>query len=233
MSKKLIIIIAAAAILSFGGAFGTAWLTRPQSAAAEEPNAAQHRDATRVQAELGVGQPSAEQQERARQRAMTEEQLRTLVKEVRDKSQEYQERLDGLQTQEQRIKVAQDALKEDVKALEDLRVEVATAVAALKAQRDELERTRIRIAENDKVSLKTAATTYEKMDPDSAARLLANTCKAKTGAAADRTTHIEDAVKILYFMTDKKRGAVLTSMMQTEPDLAGALAMKLKQIVEK
>jgi flagellar motility protein MotE (MotC chaperone) len=232
MSKKLIIIIAAAAILSFGGAFGTAWLTRPQPVAAEEPNATEHRDA-RVQAELGVGQPSAEQQEKARQRAMTEEQLRALVKDVRDKAQEYQDKLDGLQTQEQRIKVAQEALKQDVKALEDLRVEVATAVAALKAQRDELERTRIRIAENDKVSLKTAATTYEKMDADNAARLLANTCKAKAGAAAERAANIEDAVKILYFMTDKKRGAVLTSLMQAEPDLAGVLAMKLKQIVEK
>jgi flagellar motility protein MotE (MotC chaperone) len=233
MSKKLIIIIAGAAILSFGGAFGTGWLTKSKAAAAEEPNAAQHRETARVQAELGLSQPSAEQQEKARQRAMTEDQLRALVKEVRDKSQEYQDKLDGLQVQEQRLKVAQDALKADVKTLEDLRVEVAAAVAGLKAQRDELERSRVRITENEKTSLKSLATTYEKMDADSAARLLASMCKGKAASAADRATNLEDAVKILYFMMDKKRGAVLTSLMQAEPDLAGVLAMKLKQIVEK
>ncbi len=234
MSKKLIIIIAAAAVVSFGGAFGTAWLTKPKAAAAAEPNAvAQHGEAARVQAELGLGQPSAEQQEKARQRAMTEEQLRSLVKDVRDKAQEYQDKLDGLQVQEQRIKVAQEALKEDVKALEDLRVEVATAVASLKAQRDELERTRIKITENEKVSLKATSAMYEKMDSDSAARLLANTCKGKTGTAAERAANVQDAVKTLSMMTDKKRGAVLASLMQTEPDLAGVLVMKLKQIVEK
>ena len=234
MSKKLIIIIAAAAVASFGGAFGTGYITKSKAATAAEPNAAPpHGEAARVQAELGLGQPSAEQQEKARQRAMTEEQLRALVKDVRDKAQEYQDKLDGLQVQEQRIKVAQGALKEDVKALEDLRVEVATSVAALKAQRDELERTRIKIAENEKVSLKATATMYEKMDADSAARLLANTCKGRTGTAAEHAANVEDAVKTLSMMTDKKRGAVLASVMQTEPDLAGVLAMKLKQIVEK
>jgi flagellar motility protein MotE (MotC chaperone) len=233
MSKKLIIIIAGAAVLSFGGAFGTAWLTKPKPAAAAEPNASRPQDMARLQAELGLGQATAEQQEKARQRAMTEEQLRTLVKEVRDKVQEYQDKLQGLEVQEQRLKVAQGELKEDVKALEDLRVEVAAAVAGLKAQRDELERTRIKIADGEKANLKAAALTYEKMESDSAARLLASICKARTANAADRATNIEDAVKILSYMTDKKRGGVLTSLMQTEPDLAGALAMRLKQIVEK
>jgi flagellar motility protein MotE (MotC chaperone) len=233
MSKKLIILIAIGAVVSFGGAFGAAWLTKPKPAAAAEPNAPRPQDTARLQAELGLGQPTVEQQDKARQRAMTEDQLRTLVKDVRDKMQEYQDKLQGLQVEEQRIKVAQGQLKEDVKALENLRVEVAAAVAALKAQRDELERTQIRITDQQKASLKAAATTYEKMDADSAARLLANICKTRTSSAADRETNLTDTVIILSYMTDKKRGAVLTALMQTEPDLAGALAMKLKQIGEK
>ena len=237
MSKKLIIIIAGAAALSFGGAFGVAWLTKPEPVAAEEPNAGHLQDLARLQAELGLGeaaQPvSAEQKEKERQRAMTEDQLRNLVREVRDKIQEYQDKLQGLDLQEQRLKVAQGGLKDDLKKLEDLRVEVAAAVATLKAQRDELERSRIRITETEKANLKTQAATYDKMDADVAARYLAQMCKSRTGSAADRQANAEDAVKLLYYMNDKKKANVLASLMQTEPDLAGALALRLKQIVEK
>ena len=89
MSKKLIIIIAGAAVLSFGGAFGVAWLTKPEPAAAAEPNAVHAQDLARLQAELGLGEAakpvSAEQKEKERQRAKSEDQLRGLVREVRDK----------------------------------------------------------------------------------------------------------------------------------------------------
>ena len=236
MSKKLIILIAGAAVLSFGGAFGVAWLTQPKPVAAAEPNAPHPQDLAQLKAELGLGeaaQPvSEEQKEKDRRRAMTEEQLRTLVREVRDKIQEYQDKLQGLELQEQHLKTAQGGLKEDLKKLEDLRVEVAAAVASLKVQRDELERTRVRIAEGEKANLKTLAATYDKMDSDSAARLLVNMCKSRAGSAADRQANAEDAVKLLYYMNEKKKANVLASLMQTEPDLAGALALRLKQIVE-
>jgi flagellar motility protein MotE (MotC chaperone) len=238
MSKKLIIIMALAAVMSFGGAFGMAWLTKPKPAAAAEPNAVQNAEKARLQAELGLGQgvgaaQSADQQEKARQRAMTEEQVRGLARDLRDKIQEYHDKLQGLEVQDQRMKEAQKGLKEDIKKLEDLRVEVAGAVASIKAQRDELERTRIRIADTEKANLKTIAATYDKMDAEGAARLLAGMCKVRNGTAADRASNVEDAVKILHYMGEKKKANVLVALMQAEPDLAGALAVRLKQIVEK
>jgi len=236
MSKKLIIIIAVAAVMSFGGAFGVAWLTKPRPVAAAEPNTAEQQDLARLRAELGLGQAdqsiTQEQKEKERQRAMTEEQLRTLVRDVRDKIKEYQDKLQALEDQAERAKVAQEGLREDLQKLEDLRVKVAAAVATLKAQRDELERTRIKIVETEKANLRTLAATYDKMDADSAARLLASMCKVRAGTAPDREANAEDALKLLYYMTEKKRASVLAALMQAEPDLAGVLALRLKQIVE-
>lgn len=225
MGIKHIIILASAAVVSFTGAFAAAWLTRPAAAGAIEPNNASTA--------VAIQQAGFEQsKEKSRQRALAEEQLRALIRQLQDKIQQYQQKLQALEADKQRAEMAAKQLHDQIKRLEDLRVEVAAAVATLKAEKDELARTRIRIEQAEQANLRLLANTYDKMDPDSAAKLLVNMCKAKTQLPRDMTTNIEDAVKLLFYMNEKRRAAVLGSMMQVDPDVTAFLALRIKQIVE-
>jgi len=187
-----------------------------------------------MQTELGMNlQAPRLDIDEQRQRALAEEQVRSLVRQLQEKIREYQQKLQEVELRQQQNEQVSRQVEEQIKRLEDLRVEMATAVANLKAQRDQLEKTRLRIDQAEQANLKVLAATYDKMDSDSAARLLVSMCKSKTPSASDRATNVEDAVKIVYYMNEKRKAAVLGSMMQVDPDLAAYLSLRLKQVMEE
>jgi flagellar motility protein MotE (MotC chaperone) len=44
---------------------------------------------------------------------------------------------------------------------------------------------------------------------------------------------MDDAVKILHYMTERTKAKVLAELVTSEPKLAAVLCEKLKQVVEK
>jgi DNA repair exonuclease SbcCD ATPase subunit len=240
VSKKRIIMVAAVGIVSFTGAFVVARLTKKAPASfAGEPNESK---VAGLEANLEFPRPQGgalgtitADTESGFKKAMTEKQLKNLVYEVREKMQTYNDKLRSLEAWEQRLQMTQDTLKKDTENLNNLRIELASAVTSLKEQRDKLLKSQIEIAKTEKANLTSIAATYDKMDAARASEIFVSMCasKAQAGVVADKDSSMDDAVKILYYMTERTKAKLLEELVSSEPKLAAALCQKLKQIVEK
>jgi len=233
VSKKRIIMMGAAGLVSFAGMFIFALLTgaEPVSPAAVEPSARQtgepsERQTGEVDTISAVGAAGSEMK-----KTMTEKRLNILVYEVREKIQEYDAKLQGLETGEQRLQRAHDLIKKDIEELNNLRIELASTVAGLKSERDKLLKSRVEIAKAEKKNLVTMAAAYDKMDSVSAGKILTNITKMqKVGVGG---SSLDDAVKILHYMTERTKAKLLAELVTSEPSLAALLCQRLKQIIEE
>jgi flagellar motility protein MotE (MotC chaperone) len=233
VSKKLIIITAAAGLISFAGAFVIGWLTKPviRSGEPNQPTVVgQETGVKPIRPESGAGDSSVK-------RAMTEKQLENLAIEVREKMQEYNNKLQGIKMQEQRLQMAQEVMKKDIENLNNLRVELASMTASLKEERDKLLKSRLEIAQTEKANLVSIAAAYDKMDASSASKILSNMCgssgpQKETSDVKRVGSNFDDAVKILHYMTERTKAKLLAEMVDSEPKLTAALCERLKQIAE-
>ena len=234
---KKIMIIAAAALVSFAGAFAVAWFTRPVPV----PQSDEPKQPTGTASDFTVGPvlPLPEDgtistPDSAERRAMTEKRLKSLVFEVREKIGEYNNKLQALELQAQRLQVTRNALKQDIEALNKLQIELTSSVATLKKERDELVKTKIDIDKMEKTNLVGIAATYDKMEAASASELLTNICKGKdqNSETGESDSGLNDAVKILHYMTERTKAKLLAELVSTQPELASVLCRRLKQISE-
>jgi len=230
--------MAAAGLVSFAGAFIVTWLTGtkgPANSQAAEPN--QSASVQQVEPNLPLQQAgltgNTEVIENEKKRVMTEKQLRYLVYDVREKITEYSQKLHDLEQTEQRLQITQQVLKKDVNELNDLRVELAGTVACLKEERDKLLNSRLNITQSEEKNLTSIAATYDKMDSASAAKILVNMCGVEDGKISGTINNIDDAVKILHYMTERAKAKVLAEIAGSEPKLAAILSQRLKQLYEK
>ena len=242
MSKKFIIMTAAAGLVSFAGAFVFALLTSPsqQGRSDESPQSALGGDkseaARPVPQSAAVSTVAADSEQLTK--AMTEQQLKNLVLDVRGKIQEYNNKLLALGVREQRLLLTQDMLNKDIENLNNLRIELASAIANLKSERDRLLKSRLEIDQAEKTNLVSIAATYDKMDVSGASKILANMCKTQDTSemqaieAGNVSSSFDDAVKILYYMTERTKAKLLAELANSEPALAAGLCQRLKQIVE-
>ena len=227
MSKKLIIIVAGAGLLSFAALFSVAWFTRPtaeiQDTATQQAAVSQEDMFKLTPSAMTDASPDTVSNMK---KIMTEKQLKNLVYEVREKIHEYNSRLKSLKVQEQRLQVAQETLKNDINELNNLRVELTSTIITIKNERDKLDKSRIKIAKAEKDNLISIAATYDKMDAEAAGKILTNISQAQTGSE-------DDAVKILYYMSERAKAKLLAQMSTTEPELTASFCKKLKQIIVK
>ena len=238
MNKRRIIIAAAAGLVSFTGAFATGWLTKPTAAMGSSASA-QTGDANQTQPldpmPSGIFASALTlAADGTTDRILTEQQLKELIYEVREKIREYNRKLQDLEKEKERLQVAQQTLKKDIDALGDLRVELAAKVADLKNEREAHRKTRVEIEQEEKTNLVAIAAAYDKMDAVGASEILLHmaTGQPKTGAGNFPGPNIDDAVKILYYMQERTKAKVLAEIVTTEPALAALLSQKLKLVRE-
>lgn len=242
MSKKVIILTGAAGLVSFAGAFVFAWLSNPIEAGNPEGTEQLASVADKSSPVANGRQPvtprAASVPPGSVKKALTEQQLKSLVQDVRQKMQEYEDRLQAIAMQERRLQVAQNVFKEDIENLDNLRIEVASAVTSLKSERDRLLKSRLEIDQKERENLISIAATYDKMDVAGAGKILASMCKPKdpqqqgTPDAGGKSGSYDDAVKILHYMTERTKAKLLAELATSEPALAASLCQRLKQIVE-
>jgi hypothetical protein len=242
MSKKKIIITAAAGLVSFAGAFVFAWFTRPSQVSL--PEESEQMAVTGDTSEQGLRQTrigatgTVDAAPGPMTKAMTEQQLKNLVQDVREKMQDYNNRLMALGVQERRLQVAQDVFKKDIENLNSLRIELASTIANLKSERDKLLKSRLEIDQAEKTNLLSIAATYDKMDVLGASKIVTNLCgtvgagQGQAFEAGQVSSSFDDAVKILHYMTERTKANLLAELATSEPSLAAALCQRLKQIVE-
>lgn len=213
-----------AGLIGFAGMFAFGWLTTKK---APLPVADANHTADANQQKLKLADPQLALSEAAAledkmKLALTEKQLKDLIFEVREKIKQYDLKLQELSAREQNIQTAQEILKKDIKELDDLRVNLASTISSIKTEQDKLQRSKIEIAAAEKVNLVAIAATYDKMDAAQAGKILSN---MKDGG--------EDAVKILFYMTDRTKAKVLASIAETEPALSAEFCKRLKKITIK
>ncbi len=238
MSKKRIIIIPLAGLVSFAGAFVFAWLTNPSPVSG--PDQPDH--ATLAGEETGPKLPQPEAGATAGvgatsgvlKQAMTEQQLKNLVDDLREKMHTYDNKLQSLEVWERRLQAAQVVLRNDIENLNSLRIELASIIANLKSEREKLLKSRLEIDQTEKLNLQSIAAAYDKMDASSAGKILTSMCAAAdpNQAQGSRGGSFDDAVKILHYMSERAEAKLLAEIATSEPVLAAALCEKLKQIVE-
>ena len=238
MSKKLIIITAIAGLVSFAGAFILGRLTKTTPAIqGGEPNqptlASRETWPKPAQAEAGIIGTA----DKPVKKVMTEKQLESLIIDVREKMQDYNNKLQSIGTQEQRLQMSQEVLKKDIENLNNLRVELASMTAGLKEERDKLLKSRLEIAKTEKTNLVSIAAAYDKMDASSASKILSNMCASsgpqkEIGDVKRVGSNFDDAVKILHYMSERTKAKVLAEMVNSEPKLAATFCERLKQIAE-
>jgi hypothetical protein len=241
VSKKLIIIASAAGLLAFAGAFfGTRMLGRksppPVTAETTTVQAKPATSATQPQTESSkpaeAGSQTTEENAEAT-KGLTEKQLKSLVYEVREKINDYETKEKELEVRESRLQITQDTLKKDIETLNQLRVELATMVANLKEQKNQLLATRTAITGNEKVNLTSIALTYDKMDPAGASKIISSMCAKQLESGKAEGGNIDDAVKILFYMNERSKGKLLGEIASTEPKLAAILCQRLKRVAEQ
>jgi flagellar motility protein MotE (MotC chaperone) len=236
VNVKVIIITTAAGALSFVGAFTAGWFTKPVPAAA----AAAESQSGAVTQPQKAGEPQTQvltlavsPGENTGTRAMTEQQLKELVGELREKMREYDEKLKSMEKDKERLQIAQQGLKKDIETLNNLRVDIATTAAGVKRERDMLLKARVEVEQTEKANLKAIAAAYDKMDATRASEILKSMATGQGKSKTEvKNASMEDAIKILHFMQDRTKAKVLAEMATDEPTLAASLCQKLKQVTE-
>jgi len=237
VNKKVLLITVALGVMGFAGAFATGWLTRPAAVMGSpspgpDETAGQSPPSGDAPREILTPSPtSADNSTNAR--AMTEDQLKELIYEVREKIQEYNTKLESLEKGKIRLLVAQQTLKKDIEALNNLRVDLAAAVANLKSERDMLTKARVEVEQAERGNLVAIAAAYDRMDADRASEILTNMAMGPSQNGGNRGAGMDDAVKILHFMQERTKAEVLAALVTAEPGLAALFCQKLKQIKEE
>ena len=229
MNKKLIIIVAAAGLISFGGAFAFSWFTRPRPSQEEAADVEQTTETTRDMNQLDfetLAKNNAVKLDSKTKKAMTEKQLKQLVYDVREKIREYDARLNELAVREQQLEKVHGVIKEDITKLEKLRIELNTTISRIKKERDKLLKSTIEVSQIEKNNLATIAATYDKMDSVKASKILSIMHKSQKDGG-------EDAIKILFYMGERNRAELIANLADEEPALAAHFSRRLKQIAEK
>lgn len=233
MKKKMIFITLGGGLVGFAGMFALAWFTKPEPPAPVPATAQAGTETPPGQTPAETDEASAAANRIAAmesrfEQPMTDRQLQSLIFEVREKIKEYNQKLRKLDVQEKRLQAAQENLKKDIEEMANLRVELASAVATLKQEQEKLLNTVIEIEANEKENLVSIAATYDKMDAQSAGKILMN--MVKNSGQGNGT---EDAVKILYYMTERTKAKVLASIAESEPAVSAYICQRLKRMITK
>ena len=235
MSKKHIIIALAGGFLSFAAAFIVVFLIGrskqpiPPAAASTQQSAGNTQSMTTSES-VSAGVQTLSESETAK--GLSQKQLKSLIYEVREKIHEYEGKMKELEHREERLAVTQETLKKDIDEMNRLRVELSSMVANLKEQRSRLLATRAEITQSEKNNLMGIAATYDKMDPTSASKIISSMCEKQMETGRIQGGTIDDAVKILFYMTERTKAKLLAEMVASEPKLAALLCQRLKQISE-
>jgi hypothetical protein len=230
VSIKKIIILASAGLLSFLISFAVMWFLSQSEIPAEGDATTASPKSDEITTLVSVTEISPSSAADETSQGMSEKQLENLIYEVRNKIQEYKDKLKSLELQEERIQIAEETLRNYIDKLNQLRSDLSIIVANIKNEQDRLQKSKIEIANTETTNLRAIASTYNRMDPTSASNIFMNMTKMQT---VNGQAGMEDVVKILHYMEDRNKANLLAELSNSEPQLAAVLCQKLKKIVEK
>lgn len=226
MKKIHIIIIAASGILSFAGMFGiTSFIKKSQSEAlgavvAEQLAASEVEDdfALKPPAEPSYGGNSG-----GLQKSMLEDQLRNLILVVRETIQDQKSTERDLAAEEKQIQMAHETLLADIDRLSKIHDQMKFTISVLKSREASLDNILLEIETTEKKNLVRIAAAYDKMDVTQSSKVIINMASNQ---------QLDDAVKILYLMSERTAAKLLGEIATSKPELASLLTIELTKVKE-
>jgi chromosome segregation ATPase len=228
VNKKMIILTAAAGIIAFAATFGLSFMKSRKASLAEQAAFAEKQKQQAEAQKMSEQSEATPAMKKNLSFSLTEQQLESLIYDVSAKAREYNEKMKQLKVTEQRLSTAKQQLQKDIDALHELRTELASTAAALKQERDKLNKTRIEINQSEEQNYASIAATYDRMKAEGAAKIFVNMSQMNTSESKG----LNDVVKILYYMNDRTKAKVLAELVGNEPKLAAVLSQELKKIKE-
>lgn len=222
---KKIIIILVATIMSFGISFGAVWFTKSKQAVTPEAELpiTSANTSTDIQPALEP-QPTLQLQTAGPTRSLPERRLQNLIEDARNKISDYKNREDQLDDYQQQLEMTRQTLSEDITKLTTLYEELSQQILSLKQQEQNLNARIIEIKKDETKRLQQLAGVYDKMEEASSAKIFTNMMT---------NNQLDDAAKIIFFMSERKSAKVLAQMSNMEPTLARVLCTKIKHIKEQ
>lgn len=230
MRIKLIIMFAGAAAMSFAAAFLVVILRAQTpretqaSGPSEAPQTAVSETLTGVPVVLSANVGAGQTEQENLHTSLSENQLKALIYDIQEKTQRYNQKLEQQSSQQERMQMTADMLKKDIENLNKLRTELVSILAQLRQQQQSLQQSVLQIQETEKTNLRSIATTFDKMDPSSAAGIAENMC---------RNSQTDDAVKIIYYMNDRTAAKLLAELNSVDSKLAAGVCDRLKRVKEQ
>ncbi|MCE5187425.1 MAG: hypothetical protein LLF76_14995 [Planctomycetaceae bacterium] len=225
MKKIQILLLIAAGISSFAGAFAGNWYMKQKKAQAfaRQAQAAQAEKAALAAASGAIESMPFGQSPDSEEFGMSERQLQNLIHDIRQKLLEYHDRDKQLQAESGRIEMARQALQQDIEQLSGLREKLNLTLSQVQEQEKALRQSVLEIDALERSNFQRLASTYEKMEVTQAGRIMV------TMAASNQ---LQDSVKILYYMSDRSAGKLLAEIATVKPELATVICSHLKRIKE-
>lgn len=211
-----------AGVLSFALSFGASWIWKrnqpvlpKETPQAQGPNQETRDDFSSLPRAL-----QAAETERSLP-GLSERQLQGLIEDIRTRMQEYRSRETELEKEARRIELARQSLQEEIDRLNQLRNKIVMLTQNLDEKEQQYKQTLLNIKAIEAENFQHLAATYDKMDTTQAGRILANMATGPQAA---------DAIKILYYMSERTAAKVLGEIGNSQPDLAALISIKLKRI---
>jgi flagellar motility protein MotE (MotC chaperone) len=222
MKKLHIIVLTLTGVISFGAAFGTGFiLKRNKALAATAAAAAAQAKAAETKPAIVLPPNLTENFSGTN---LSENQLKTLICDLQEKMEEVKGKQKTIEQDTERINITRQTLAGEVEQLNQLRENINQTLLTLQEKERSIRNSLTEIEAVEKANLTKIASSYDKMDPAQSAKIL-------TTMASNN--QIKDAVKILYYMSERNAGRLLGEIGTTRPETASALSLQLKQIKEK
>lgn len=222
MKKLQLLILIATGLVCFASAFGISWHLKKKRAALAQPPAAEATESPAAAAQKpGPSYLLAAPDDDSP--GLSERQLQNLMEELRARMQDYRAKEKQLAQEEQRIQMAHQTVQEEIDRLNQLRAKLAVLTQDIEQKQQQLQNSIIRIDAIEQANFQRLAATYDKMDTTQAARIL---------AAMAAGPQVSDAVKILYYMSERTTAKILGEIGAAQPELASAINLKLKRVEE-
>lgn len=226
MKKKYLFMMIGAGVLSFALSFGVSrYLKKSQPILPEDPPPIQASGQEQTDDPPGVLTPRALQAADADSAALglSEQQLQSLIQDIRGRMQEYRSKEKQLNQEAERIQLAHQSLQEEIDRLNQLRNKLSVLTQNLDEKEQQLKNTLLQVETVEQTNFQRLAATYDKMDSIQAGRILA------TMASGPQSS---DAIKILYYMSERTAAKVLGEIGSSQPELAALISIKLKRVKE-
>jgi len=224
ISKKQIIVLAGAFLGSVVLSFLVSFILRGRPSAQPAPDIGR---ATAEAASAAAGEAvdlssqaltkvSGGKQAKIR---LSEQQLNELIRQLHSRIREFEQKQQELNEREQRIEITQKQLDQRAEKLQTLRMELVGPINTLKGLLAEMHKTQIAITRQETENLRHIASIYDTMDSTSSSEIFTEMCT---------NNQMDDAVKLLTFMSERKAGQVLAEMK--DKTLAARLSQRLKSV---